>query len=433
MKTLLNKAVFLLSIVLIFTACDDREYTMINSNANATVSLSTNSVVLTEETAADEALTVSWTEPDFGFSNAPTYRILFDIAGGDFAEAQTIPAGSDLFMTFTGSELNSRLLNLELEPDVEATIDIVVESRLSSSSVVTSTPVSLTVTPYSTVLDLSTTWGVVGSATPNGWDGPDVPFYQTGTDGVYVAYTTLIDGLIKFRENNDWALNYGDNGADGTLEEGGADIEVTAGTYKIEFNINDLTYTIEPYSWGIVGSAAPNGWDGPDVEFEYDPSSDQWRALVTLTDGEIKIRQNNDWAVNYGDDGADGTLELNGSNIVVSAGNYLVTFNEKDLTYTIEAIDFWGIVGSAAPNGWDGPDAELKLDYASDGAVWYNNSVDLVDGLIKFRSNNAWDVNYGDDGADGSLELNGADIEVTAGNYAVTINLEELTYSLTQN
>lgn len=433
MKTLYNKYIFLLCGLVLFSACDDKEYTYLNSDANTTLSLSASSLVLTEDQAADQVLTASWTEPDFGFDAAPSYKLMLDVAGNNFSNPQAFSIGSNYQKAFTGQELNGKLLSLGLLPDEQATVEFRVETTLSTYEKTYSDAVTLTATPYSSVLDLSTTWGVVGSATPNGWDGPDLPFYQTASAGVYVAYVTLVDGEIKFRENNDWTNNYGDDGADGTLEAGAANIVVTAGTYKITFNTNDLTYTIESYSWGIVGSATPNAWDGPDLMFEYDPSSDQWRALVTLADGEIKFRQNNDWGINYGDDGADGTLELNGANIAVSSGNYLVTFNTNDLTYTIEEIDFWGVVGSATPNAWDGPDIELSLDYTSDGMIWYNNNFDLVAGEIKFRSNNDWGVNYGDDGADGTLELNGANIAVGAGNYSVSINLADLTYTLTQN
>ena len=48
--------------------------------------------------------------------------------------------------------------------------------------------------------------------------------------------------------------------------------------------------------------------------------SDQWRGVVTLKDGEFKIRQNSDWAVNYGDDGANGTMDAGGANIVAKKG-----------------------------------------------------------------------------------------------------------------
>ena len=38
--------------------------------------------ILTEDIAANEVLTVSWTNPDFGFDAAPLYKILIDVAGG---------------------------------------------------------------------------------------------------------------------------------------------------------------------------------------------------------------------------------------------------------------------------------------------------------------------------------------------------------------
>ena len=263
---------------------------------------------------------------------------------------------------------------------------------------------------------------MVGSATPNGWDGPDLPFYRTSVGNEFVTYVTLIDGEVKIRRDNDWALNYGDSGADGTLDEGGDNIAVTAGTYRIAFSLNDFSYTIEPFTWGIVGSATINGWDGPDMPLAYDASSDQWRAVVTLAAGEIKFRQNNDWALNYGDTGVDGILDEGGDNIAVTAGNYLVTVDFNNLEYSLEPIDIWGLVGSAAPNGWDGPNVRFSPDYANEG-VWILENIELIDGEIKFRTNDDWAFNYGDDGLDGTLEQDGANIPVSAGTYSITLDL----------
>ncbi|PIE48083.1 MAG: RagB/SusD family nutrient uptake outer membrane protein [Flavobacteriales bacterium] len=87
-------------------------------------------------------------------------------------------------------------------------------------------------------------WGIVGSATPNGWDGPDMELYETGSNE-YTLYAELTEGEIKFRFNEDWGNNYGDDGADGTLEAGGSNIAIpTAGTYLVNLNLNDLTYSI---------------------------------------------------------------------------------------------------------------------------------------------------------------------------------------------
>ncbi len=435
MKTILNICLVLLSFVFTVTSCDDISYDpVLSPDANTVASLSTTAVTLTQDTESETAVTVSWNQPELGFNSATiNYRVLLSLDSDDLSNAQSFTVVTALQDEITGQELNTRLINLGLEPEVEATVYVTVETILSTVNSLYSEAVALSATPYASILDLSTTWGIVGDAAPNGWDGPDAPFYQTGTNNVFVAYVTLGDGQIKFRENNDWALNYGDTGVDGTLEEGGENIDITAGTYKITINLNDLTYSIEDYYWGLVGDATANGWDGPDMALEYDPTSDQWRALVSLGAGAVKFRLNNDWGLNYGDSEADGTLDSGGDDIIVTAGNYLVTMNLNDLTYTFETIDLWGIVGDATPNSWDGPDIALKLDYTSDGNVWYNNSFDLTDGRIKFRTNNDWALNYGDTDADGTLDDGGDDISVTAGNYSVTINLEELTYTLVEN
>ena len=290
----------------------------------------------------------------------------------------------------------------------------------------------LTTSLLNAQLDLSSPWGVVGSAANNwGNDGPDLPFYTTDVANVFVAYVTLTDGEIKFRENNDWTLNYGDDGLDGTMEEGGTNIPVTAGSYKIVMNLNTLTYTMENYSWGLVGDATPGGWGGPDVELTYDSFSDQWRAIVTLIDGEMKIRTNNDWGTNYGDDGADGILDLNGENIVVTAGRYIVTVNFNDFSYSLESIDYiWGIVGDATPGGWGGPDVEFTRDWSTNDDIWILNGVDLIDGQWKVRANNEWVVDYGDTDADGTLDVGGTNIDVVAGTYNITLNFDNSTYTI---
>ena len=191
---------------------------------------------------------------------------------------------------------------------------------------------------------------------------------------------------------------------------------------------------MEEFAWGIVGSATPNGWDGPDVVLNYDPFSDTFKAAVTLLDGDIKFRQNNAWIVEYG--GADGMLELGGANITVDAGHYIVTIDFTDADnpiYSIEATDLWGIVGDATPNGWDGPDEKFTPDFGGNEGIFYLNGVTLTDGEWKIRQNDAWDINYGDDGADESLELGGANIPVEAGIYDIRLdfsNPDNPTYTI---
>ncbi len=436
MKTLYNYFILFIVTVVLTTSCSKRELVTLESDANTTVSLSETSLELTIENADTEALTVSWTEPDFGFDAAPTYKVLIDFAGGDFNNAQSFVAVDALSLSLSVGDLNAKLQALEAEPDVPQDFDIRVLTILSNYSDILSDPATVTLTPYADLLDLSTDWGIVGSATPSGWDAPDIPMYQTGTEGVYVAYAFLNVGEFKFRKNEDWAINYGDDGADGSLDIDGGNIVVDqAGNYKVVLNLNALSYTMELFSWGIVGSATPNGWDGPDIQMNYDPFSNTFKAIATLTDGEIKFRQNNQWEVNYGDTGADGTLEEGGENIAVSAGFYLVTLDFSDSenpVYTIEETDVWGIVGSATPNGWDGPDTKFTPDFGANAGLFYLNNIELTEGEIKFRQNDSWTLNYG--ATDDTLVQDGPNIVISiAGTYSFVLdfsNPEVPTYTM---
>lgn len=291
-------------------------------------------------------------------------------------------------------------------------------------------------------------WSIIGSAITGddtGW-GMDLPMYVTNQENVFVAYVTFHDGKFKFRKDKSWDENYGDNGADGTLEASGADIEVSAGTYKITFDLGNLTYAIDKYSWGITGDATPTGWPAnpqiePDIKFNYDPYSDTWKVIIALTDGDIKFRTNDSWDFNYGDNGADGTLDVGGTNITVTKGNYIVTLDLNELTYSLEKIDhIWGITGDATSTGWPAnpqtvPDIKLTRDFSTQENIWIINNIVLTDGDIKFRADDSWDVNYGDNDADGSLENGGANITVTAGTYDIVLDLSDPnspTYSLTK-
>ncbi|NTU94615.1 MAG: SusF/SusE family outer membrane protein [Bacteroidales bacterium] len=93
--------------------------------------------------------------------------------------------------------------------------------------------------------------GLIGSATPNGWNTPDTELTFNTTKRVFEATIVLTDGEIKFRADNDWGLNWGKFDASAgknpnQLNPGGPNIPVTAGTYKVEFNLNkvDPTYKL---------------------------------------------------------------------------------------------------------------------------------------------------------------------------------------------
>jgi len=176
-----------------------------------------------------------------------------------------------------------------------------------------------------------------------GWDpaNDSTVLASVNSDGNYEGYLYFADANteFKFADGPAWDVNYGDDGADGTLDRNGANIVAAdPGYYKINVNLNDLTYTLVKTDWGIIGSATADGWDS-DQDMTFDPATGLWSATLDLTGGnEIKFRANDGWDINYGDDGADGTLEQNGANIAVPAnGSYIITMKlgVPDYSYTL--------------------------------------------------------------------------------------------------
>jgi hypothetical protein len=382
------------------------------------------------------ALSMGWDDPILSSSlNLDIqYIVEADLPANNFAAPIELGSVNNMDeISFTNAVLNGAAIEAGIPVDATGDLAIRVRAIIIDANTGTvlerTTPeVTINVTTYLTVLDLSTTWGVVGSAANNWGATPDLPFFKTDVDGVLAAYVTLTDGEMKFRENNDWANNYGsDSSTGGNLVAGGGNLTVSAGAYKIVLDLNNLTYTIENFSIGIVGGAYNNWGATPDFMLEYDQYSNVFRGIVNLIDGEMKFRMNNDWGTNWGDDGNDGTLDAGGANIQVTEGIYIATVNLNDLTYTLEEIDYvWGLVGGAYNNWGATPDAQFKRDWSKPfNEVWILEDVTLIDGEYKFRANNDWGTNYGDDGADGVLELNGANLNTTAGTYTYTLDFSD--------
>jgi len=99
---------------------------------------------------------------------------------------------------------------------------------------------------------------------------PTMSLRITGATNVFVGYFKLTKGEIKFRRDNDWGFNYGDDGANGTIENGGSNIKVEAGLYKITLNLSAGTYKLEKDPRALFYTA------GQKLEIE---------SISTFTDG----------------------------------------------------------------------------------------------------------------------------------------------------
>lgn len=329
-------------------SCSDDDFTETNLENAVKPSISSPSgglsYELLQENAGNAAFTIEWSEADFGVTSPVKYDVQASSSEDFYQSTNVVTALTTTSTSLTIGHLNTVSLAAGLPFDIQGDLYIRVKAYLgvaTSSGFIFSEPISMKVTPYEPLIDLSTPWGMVGSATPNGWNGPDVPFWKTDLNGIddgkYVAYVTLIDGDIKIRKDNLWEVNYG--GGSNVLVANGDNIPMTAETYKFNIDMNKLTYEFEKYTWGIIGDATPNGWDGPDVNLEYNGERNTWDAEVEFTNGDIKFRFNDAWALSYGDTGGDGTLESeNGANIPVTAGNYLVSVDFTNRTYSITPL-----------------------------------------------------------------------------------------------
>lgn len=340
MKNILKTAAICASLVWLVGCEKDEEKATMNANARVESNISASTLVLDKTQSNTTALTVSWETKDLGVQLAPVYTVEFEnIATG---KSKPLSAERSPF-TLTVKELNEYLVGLGLKTGVATDVRVLVRAALSDQRSLVATK-TLKVTPYFDEIKASE-WGVVGSATPNGWNGPDIKMWNS-TDGNLVAYATLSAGEIKFRKNNDWGVNLG--GSNGTLSSGGSNIAVTAGTYKITINVSKNTYSIETYSWGIIGSGARGWGDNDDVAMTYEGSTNSWVVKNIALDGEIKFRLNHSWGTNFGADSTDnpaaaleGDIKSGGNNIKVPAGTYNLSFsfdaNNKG-TYKIEKL-----------------------------------------------------------------------------------------------
>ena len=373
MKTILKFSKLLLFTFLIvnISSCEKEDYlifTAINQKEVKFQNEFQDVYKISQQTSNNISERLVWNAPDFDAPTTVTYVVEFSI-NSDFS---TIDMSSgDTSNNHLGVKVSSMLEfaeTLGLDDDPSTTFSdgspnntgmvyarVTAYAGTSSSGANQSSTVSKTASMNIEVLEnvgactdaTLSNWGLVGSAV-NGWGGTnrgfaagnDVPFLSNGQDGMFRAVATLYDGEFKIREDNAWGLNYGDDGADGTLEQNGANIAISAGHYVIDFDAVNFTITITPAGtvWGVVGSATLNGWGAAeDVKLVPDPCNDGVYIIkdVVLTDGEIKFRQDDAWGVNLGDNGADGTTEANGANIAVSAGTYDMTLDTVNGTYTL--------------------------------------------------------------------------------------------------
>ena len=276
----------------------------------------------------DLATTFVWN--DSANSSAGTtvsYTIEVAKSGTNFAAPVSLGTTTSLHKDVTVGNLDTAAKALKMPALVEGLMDVRIKSSAGSSNHFT-----IKVTPY------QPNWGIIGDATPLGWGSSTDMIYNATTD-TYSISLDLTAGEFKFRLDNSWTTNYGDDGNNLSLEAGGSNIAV-AGRYTIVANFNTKTYRITRLvnAWGVIGDATPTGW-GADTLMDYDPVTQKYSIIMKMAVGSFKFRLNHDWGTNYGDNGNDLSLDGGGANIAIAApGTYYITADFTGLTYTIKKL-----------------------------------------------------------------------------------------------
>lgn len=278
--------------------------------------------------------------------------------------------------------------------------------------------------------------GMIGNATPGGWDA-ETPMTYDAASNTFTLKTTLTEsGEYKYRANNNWG--YAIDG-EGSFSDGTPNIvfDKATGEYNVTLDVSK-----HPYVAKIVSTAFPT------EEYIYVPGNHQtpttWDpatapALRSLEmngiytgfsrlDGEFKFTLARNWEggeynSTHFTDYSEGLAPASGSTNINMANPGFYYIEADVMTQSLKAtlIESWGLIGAATPGGWD---SETAMTYDAEKGCW-SCTVALTAGEMKFRANGTWDSGIDLGGSLDDLVFKGSNIAVAeAGNYLVEMYLQ---------
>jgi hypothetical protein len=333
MKKLLGSCLYMVAMALLFSSCKKDLPLVILDTSNpksAKLSATESKIVLMEARESNTAIIFNWTRPAYNFEGSFKHTLQFAKAGTNFASPLNESAGTDLTKAYTEKAFNALMLSLGIPALTQGNVEVRVKSVLSDSvAPLYSNTQNIAVTPYNIEQFLY----VPGDY--QGWDPASAGIIRSpAKNKQYEGYIYIAGGSgeFKFTDAPNWNNGiFGDatTGTSGNVASPGNNFKVgPPGFFKINANLNNNTWTQTKTSWGLIGDAIPTtGWNS-DVDMSYDAATKTYKITIDLNAGAIKFRANDDWPINFGDDGANGTLEYNGSNIAIgSTGNYTITLD----------------------------------------------------------------------------------------------------------
>ncbi|MFZ1703402.1 MAG: SusF/SusE family outer membrane protein [Saprospiraceae bacterium] len=240
------------------------------------------------------------------------------------------------------------------------------------------------------------TIGLIGSATPGGWES-DSPMNKDGNDKtIWKLRLTMVDGEAKFRADTAWTFNWGGSDfPEGIAELDGPNIPVPAGDYFVDFNsatgAYKFTAVVEYEKISLVGKSGPFGdWPGDDDSRDTYLTKDAgdfnlWThtgmALTGyegVTDAGVKFRANAAWDVNWGaEDFPSGIGVQSGPNIRPVAGTYSVVFRSDTGEYAfVESSNTHNVLDNAVLNIYPNP---------TNGVVTIEKKENILSGDVQIK------------------------------------------------
>lgn len=383
----------LLSMTLMFTACDD------DRDSNPTLSQPTtfalnNPVNTLVDLAQSQGIPFAWSQPDYGgWPAAVEYQLevspsnnwtvstdeaAADESGATIADYAILPT---IYASCTGNmlaeELAKALVQIcqwdEASVPEKQTVYVRCSAVTAGAKTIYSNVVSLDVNPY--YIELADApieiWYLVGEGIGSAdWDngagsvatGGLIPMYpimgneydkRTGQGEIeYAGYFVGGKGFKLVKIPGKWDDQWG-MGSDTYVKNDGGSGNITMpadGYYRIRLNTATDQLVIEPIE-GTVGVyemiSMPGDYQGWNTgENVMSPMStnvenhDWYLMKVTYDDTALKFAADNAWDVNWG--AADfpyGIGQQNGPNIPIKAGTYNVFFNDILGTYNFVAVE----------------------------------------------------------------------------------------------
>jgi len=273
MKKILKKLFFISLGTAVFASCKkDASVEYFNGGTKPVLSADATTVIpLAFASASQNAVTFSWTNPEYQFASGissqdVSYLLEIDTLGANFTNPnrQSITISKDLGLTITQATLNGYLLNqLVLAPAVAHTIQVRITATMAgvAQTALMSNTLQFTVTPYTIPPKITPPASgelyITGSALASGWtNAPPPPQKFTKLSNTLYEIIVALSGGNSYTflpTYGSWNDKYSIAVKNDPNEVNGGDFQwqgndilapATSGNYKIDVDFQRGKFTV---------------------------------------------------------------------------------------------------------------------------------------------------------------------------------------------